>query len=364
MNGSGKASARPGHRARPRTKGSRGEIGPAWLTLTNWPVSVRLVAVFAIASVTGLVLGGLRIASAVDTSQAYGRTLQLAVLGQRVLVLTQALQDERDLYAGLVAYNQLASNASNDGAAASVAGRIAAAAALQKASLARAEKITDEAAGRMRSLAADIGPAFPLSVRGKAEVAIAMTGGIPAVRSELIRQPSSQVIGVYSVCVGELLVLNDEIVNGGGDVQLADQVRALGALSRAQDEASQQRAFLDSVLLEVSVNDAGAGNRKPYNNISSTQALTDAGGLGTLIAAQGTQFTEVSDFTNAATPAEISDYVTTVAGTQDDAAQTIEGFVALTAEPRAIFDRIDMAEPSEYPGPPWRAPGTPTCPRR
>ena len=46
---------------------------PARLSLSNWPVAVRLVAVFAIASVTGLIFGGLRVADAVSTSQAYGR---------------------------------------------------------------------------------------------------------------------------------------------------------------------------------------------------------------------------------------------------------------------------------------------------
>ncbi len=41
-------------------------------------------------------------------------------------------------------------------------------------------------------------------------------------------------------------MLNDEITSGSGDASLSDEVRALGALSRAKDQASQQRAFLYS----------------------------------------------------------------------------------------------------------------------
>ena len=44
------------------------------LSLSNWPVSARLIAVFMVASVTGLVFGGLRVADAISTSDAYGRT--------------------------------------------------------------------------------------------------------------------------------------------------------------------------------------------------------------------------------------------------------------------------------------------------
>src|SRR5579871_2648560 len=67
------AQAPPGQEARAATgSGAGGQGGargrpadrPARLSLSNWPVSARLVAVFAVASVTGLVFGGLRVSDA------------------------------------------------------------------------------------------------------------------------------------------------------------------------------------------------------------------------------------------------------------------------------------------------------------
>src|SRR5260221_13028560 len=54
--------------------GARGRPAgrPARLSLSNWPVSARLVAVFAVASVTGLFFGGLRVADAVSAAGGYG----------------------------------------------------------------------------------------------------------------------------------------------------------------------------------------------------------------------------------------------------------------------------------------------------
>src|ERR1700761_3653174 len=98
---------------------------PARLALSNWPVSARLTALFALASVTGLVFGGLRVADAVTSSQAYGRTAQLAGLAQQDTVLAQALENERDLASGVAAYQTLSSDASADHASAAVTGPIA-----------------------------------------------------------------------------------------------------------------------------------------------------------------------------------------------------------------------------------------------
>src|SRR5580700_4594949 len=69
---------------------------PRALTLRNWPVSTRLIAVIVLALLMGLVFGGLRVASAADSADEFGRVSQLAVLGQQITGLVQALEDERD----------------------------------------------------------------------------------------------------------------------------------------------------------------------------------------------------------------------------------------------------------------------------
>ncbi len=57
---------------------------PRRSSLANWSVSTRLVALFVMASVLGLVFGGLRIADAVGTANAYSRSTQLADVGQQI----------------------------------------------------------------------------------------------------------------------------------------------------------------------------------------------------------------------------------------------------------------------------------------
>lgn len=83
-----------GNRASKSTDASPG--GSRFLNLSNWPVSRRLFAVIVLALVMGLVFGGLRISSAESSASQFGRVSQLATLGQRLTVLIQDLQDERD----------------------------------------------------------------------------------------------------------------------------------------------------------------------------------------------------------------------------------------------------------------------------
>ena len=72
------------------------------LTLRDWPVSWRLIAVMVLALVMGLVFGGLRIASAADSAAQFGKVSQLANLGEEVTVLVQDLQSERDKTLGVI----------------------------------------------------------------------------------------------------------------------------------------------------------------------------------------------------------------------------------------------------------------------
>jgi signal transduction histidine kinase len=293
-----------------------------------------------VASVTGLVFGGLRVADAISTSDAYGRTAQVALLGEQATVLAQAMENERDLYAGYAAYGILAADAVTNKAAPSVTKPISTAEATVNADLLAAEKVTDADARQVETLAAAIGPAFPPSVQTKAQTVITMIDSIPGQRSGLVGDSASQVIGLYSSSIADLFVLDDEITGGSGDASLSDEVRALGALSRAKDQASQQRAFLFSTLIETTVNDKGGGNSAPSDDITSDQALQDAGGLGVLTTSQGLEFADLTDFTDAATPEQSNAYLATVAGPKANDAQLIEGFVSLPHDPRLVFERI------------------------
>ena len=328
--------------------GARGRAAgrPARLSLSNWPVSARLVAVFAVASVTGLVFGGLRVADAVSAADGYGRTAQLATLGEQSIKLAQALEDERDLTAGVAAYDALRSNAIAGKAEPAVAKQVSVALASETAAMNAAYKITDAAAQRVRALAAAIGPAFPASVQSKATAVVTSVDSISGLRSELIGQPAVQVVANYNDPISNLFVLDDEITSGSGEAALADDVRALDALSRAKDQASQQRGILLSILVQVSVNDASTKTTRahpvsvPFNNIDPGSALSSSGGLGALTTAEGLQEADLTAFNDAASNDQTSAFLTTVAGQQDNEAQLIEGFVTLTGNPLLTFEKI------------------------
>ncbi|HEX3515576.1 MAG TPA: nitrate- and nitrite sensing domain-containing protein, partial [Trebonia sp.] len=321
-------------------KPKRSARRPVRLSLSNWPVSARLIAVFLVASVTGLVFGALRVTDAISTSDTFGRTAQVALLGEQATVLAQAMENERDQYAGYASYQILLADATAGKAAPSVARPLAAADTTAFNSLKAAENITNADAQRVTSLAAAIGPAFPASVQAKAQGAIQMIDSLPGLRSEVVGQAPSQIIANYSTSIIDLFVLNDEITSGSSDAVLADEVRALGALSRAKDQASQQRAFVYSTLIEVSVNDKGGGKSAPSNDITSQHALQDAGQLNALTTSQGLEFSDLTDFNDAATTDQSNAYLTTVAGPQTDEASLIEGFVSLPDDPRLVFERI------------------------
>ena len=76
-------------------------------SLSNWSVSTRLVALFVMASLLGLVFGGLRIADAVGTASDYTRTVQLADVARQITALAQAMEDERDHTVGVQALTML-----------------------------------------------------------------------------------------------------------------------------------------------------------------------------------------------------------------------------------------------------------------
>ena len=70
------------------------------LALRNWRLAVRLIVLVAIPTVLGLTLAGLRVADATRSGADYGQVSQLAVLGQQVTGLAQAMEDERTATGG------------------------------------------------------------------------------------------------------------------------------------------------------------------------------------------------------------------------------------------------------------------------
>src|SRR5580700_8224412 len=117
---------------------------PRALTLRNWPVSTRLIAVIVLALLMGLVFGGLRVASAASSADEFGHVSQLAVLGQQVTGLVQVMENERDETTGLLPIN--GTNVDQ---------------------LSSAYNATNAAAAKVQSLATGIGGSFPANIQAR-----------------------------------------------------------------------------------------------------------------------------------------------------------------------------------------------------
>jgi signal transduction histidine kinase len=256
------------------------------LTMQDWPVSYRLLAVIVLALLMGLVFGGLRVAAAVNSAAGFGRVTQLATLGQQVTGLAQALEDERDETAGVIP----------------AATPQAAATAVQ-----RWYGATDAEAAKVKVLGAGIGGAFPANIQSRVTAVLSQISHLEELRSTAqASQSALAVIADYSTPIGDLLSLNAQIAQGTADAGLANGVQTLSALAMAQEQATQQRAILFNALSQQLFAD------------DELQALTTA---------ESEQAADLATFSTTASPAEQRTFRTTVAGPLVNRAELIEEYV-------------------------------------
>jgi signal transduction histidine kinase len=348
--------ARPGRRAR-KTAERRAQLplsSRARLSLVNWPVRTRLIAVFAAASITGLVLGGLRVADAVDTANGYTRVTQLTVLGRQITLLAQDLQNERDLTAGAAAITALQADAVHDKAGPSVTASLQQSFLAGQRQLAAAQRTTSSAAAPVLPVAQQVSanPAFPVSIQDAARKVAAQVGNLDAIRVEVLGEPPASVIYDYSTVLGSLFAFNSQLAGSSGDSLLSNEVGALSALSAAKDQAAQQRAVLYATLIESGLNDAGggAGQSAPYNNVGGPAALKYAGGLDVLNFAQSSQQSDLQTFQALATPAEtLSYYAATTNPGVNFAAAITTALATANNDPQGIFSQLTPLSPGFRP---------------
>src|SRR5580700_8831890 len=257
---------------------------PRALTLRNWPVSTRLIAVIVLALLMGLVFGGLRVASATDSADEFGRVSQLADLGQQVTGLVQALEDERDRTTARLPIT----NTSD---------------------LDSYYNTTNAAAAKVQSLAAGVGGGFPANIQARVATVISETtpSGLKVLRSNA--QASQSALAVIADCgttITPMIALNNQIAQGTSDAQLVNDVQTLNSLSLAKDQAAQQRGLLFNAFKQ--------------------QIFAD-GEQQALISAQSAQLADQTAFRTTATAAEQNSYLTTVNGPLVNQAQIIETYV-------------------------------------
>jgi signal transduction histidine kinase len=250
----------------------------------HWRVAGWLTVLIAIPVVLGLGLAGLRITDATRSAAAYGQAGRLAALGRQVTGLAQALENERTGTAAFVAQGRPA------------AGLLA---------LHQEYAVTDRWAATVRQMVPQFGHGYPAQTRASAAAVLASLAGLPGLRRQATQTQASAltVIDGYSAETASLFAVNDGIADLSGNAALSTSVRALGALSRMQDQASLQQALLGVAL---------------------TQGHFEPGALTALTSAQARQASALDSFRSSATPEESWALNTTLATAQARQAQAVE----------------------------------------
>jgi signal transduction histidine kinase len=244
------------------------------LNLNDWPVSRRLFAVIVVALLMGLIFGGLRVASAESSAAQFGRVSQLATLGQRLSILTQDLQNERDATVSVL----LSGDAQP---------------------LTPLYGQTNQAIAAVQQSVSGIGGAFPANIQADATTVMAdiTSSRMSDLRSALNpKTPLTEedVIGNYGAVINDMITLADQTAQGVSDASLTSDVRAFNALALAKEQVSQQRALLNYLFSTAA------------SPTDGTVLVTNNSTLQALQVANNTEFTEESAFQAAATPAELT----------------------------------------------------------
>jgi signal transduction histidine kinase len=209
--------------------------------LKNWRVRSRLLLLITIPTLTAVALGGIRIASSVQSALAYQRVLQLTTLSSDITVLAQRLEDERDQTVYYIALG------SAGGRAAPPTGKAVALGVVQGY-----QHQTNEAEAQVRNQLEEVGGSFPAQTQQEATTALSELSALGDLRDAATRTdlPALEVSRKYTGLIHDLLVLEDATGQGASDATLAQSVRVLGLVSNMKEDASEQRAILTAALIQ------------------------------------------------------------------------------------------------------------------
>ncbi|MBV9447960.1 MAG: nitrate- and nitrite sensing domain-containing protein [Streptosporangiaceae bacterium] len=270
----------------------------ASLSPRNWRVTWRLIALIAIPTMMGLTFGALRVADADTAAGQFRQVEQLALLGQQVTGLEQAMEDERDLTAGYIATPP----------------------GLQPGMLTqlrRQYKVTDTWSSRVESLAAGIGASYPAQAQNSTTVVLATIGDLPGVRlaAQGVTTGALPMIIDYTSLINNLLSFDNQIAQGSASATLTNTARTLGSLTRVKEDASLQRAILYSALLE---------------------GQFELGAPEQLSSAQAQQTSDESEFTASATLAQQQLFNNAVVSPVVDHDQVLETLATTISNPQDV----------------------------
>ncbi|MEV7809088.1 nitrate- and nitrite sensing domain-containing protein [Microbispora sp. NPDC088329] len=287
-------NAEPADTARPNA-GSR-------LALRNWRLRTRLLALILVPTAVAVTLGGLRVASSINSAAEYGRVQEVAELVAGIGDFVHELQLERDLTARYLAADRHGETL---------------------LSLIRDQQgAVDAAAQRVRSKAevagdafGDIGRADLVRLRGRFDELTALRGTI--LESRL---PPLPAIDKYSLFVADALRLYDETVQGAVDEGVIAGLKSMASLARAEEEISKQRALLAVALVR--------------NRFETAE-------LDAFTAARAREASERNAFLSQATPAQRQRFSDTVTGQKVDRAEYLRALALSLTRDGLTLRRVD-----------------------
>ncbi|MBE1537544.1 nitrate- and nitrite sensing domain-containing protein [Actinomadura algeriensis] len=185
----------------------------------------RLIALILLPTIAAVALAGVRISSSVSEAGAYGRVERMAELGVGITRFVQEFTAERDL---AVEY--------------SAAGRPG----VLLPDLEAQQKRTDAQLEPVRRAAVAIDGSYGAEAVGDARAVLSRLDGVTALRSLVVgsKVPAFIVLQKYTEATEEMIGVLDGISQNVADGALAESSRALGALARAKEAVSRERALL------------------------------------------------------------------------------------------------------------------------
>jgi signal transduction histidine kinase len=299
--------------------------------LKNWSVRSRLLLLVIIPVLAAVVLGGIRIASSVQSAFAYQRVVRLANLNEKIINLAYALQSERQ---DTVTFITLGTNGGRAAPQSSSDRR------LQLTLLTNGDyAVSSRLAAQVRNLLGGIGNGYSELTQQDARAAIAAIDALGPLRqaATTTRLPALVVIRDYADKINTLLALDDQVAVGSSDSTLADGVRVVGLVSAMKEEASEEQALItaaqSSSLIGLSPIGFAGGIQTAIQNAAAQQQANETAFNSTATASQRQLFgSTLSNPTLAGAQAQVQQAVsltpTASPGAQDPVIANAESSVS------------------------------------
>ncbi|MFI9275396.1 nitrate- and nitrite sensing domain-containing protein [Kitasatospora sp. NPDC052896] len=227
--GDGTEEGRPAGRSRLRGGLTRRRAtGMSRIRMRNWRIRTRLIALLLLPVVVATVLGGLRITSAMQSSQQLAQMANLSDLAAKATALADALETERDVSAGPLTANPGQDDSEVDAARQQTDN-------LSKAYNSRADSFDNMNLSGGNSLLMQVRKDMTL---------------LPVIRTSAYTQVDNieTTIASYDTIIQDLLAITQDIALTSSNSELVTATRALQQFALEKDASSEQRALISAAL--------------------------------------------------------------------------------------------------------------------